>query len=175
MLFSTAPGYTPAGDIMVMALIGTFAILIRFAYIKPSKEFQIYKLILLVLGIAAAVDVFYHVLLVSSVAYPIAVIYLLRFLYHALLFTELPFDIIKFDRSLVIGSKNSPKAETLVAYLAHMFTDMNYSVLYEGIEDEQDEEHCANMFARYLQGYKYSKPIPIEGLFDFLVKEQVVE
>ena len=30
------------------------------------------------------------------------------------------------------------------------------------------------MFARYLQGYKYSKPIPIEGLSDFLVKEQVV-
>lgn len=85
---------------------------------------------------------------------------------------ELPFDIIKFDRSLVIGSKNSPKAETLVDYLAHMFTDMNYSVLYEGIEDEQDEEHCANMFARYLQGYKYFKPI--EGLSEFLIKEQMV-
>lgn len=94
MSLSTTLDYTPVGDILVMALIGTFAILIRFAYIKPNKEFQIYKVILLVLGIAAAVDVFYHVLLVSPVAYPIAVIYLLRFLYHALLFTELVLYII---------------------------------------------------------------------------------
>ena len=38
-----------------MALIGTFAILIRFAYIKPSKEFQIYKVILLVLALITVI------------------------------------------------------------------------------------------------------------------------
>lgn len=83
---------------------------------------------------------------------------------------ELPFDIIKFDRSLVIASGNNAKSETMVTYLAHMFTDMNYSVLYEGIENEKDENLCASMYARYLQGYKYSKPIPIEQLSDFFEK-----
>ncbi len=85
---------------------------------------------------------------------------------------ELPFDIIKFDRSLVIASNNSPKSETMVSYLAQMFTDMNYSVLYEGIENDKDEELCRGMYARYLQGYKYSKPIPIEELSQFFSKKE---
>jgi EAL domain-containing protein (putative c-di-GMP-specific phosphodiesterase class I) len=52
-----------------------------------------------------------------------------------------------------------------------MFTDMNYAVLYEGIEDGVDEDLASRMYARYLQGYKYSKPIPIEDLTNFFVKE----
>ena len=83
---------------------------------------------------------------------------------------ELPFDIIKFDRSLVIAAMNSIKSETIVSYLAHMFSDMNYSVLYEGVETEADEIKCTHMCARYLQGYKYSKPIPIEGLSEYFSK-----
>ena len=83
---------------------------------------------------------------------------------------EIPFDIIKFDRSLVVASRNDPKSETLVSHLAHMFSDLDYDVLYEGVEDDEDEGRCTNMHARYLQGYKYSKPIPIEQLKDFLKK-----
>ena len=83
---------------------------------------------------------------------------------------QLPFDIIKFDRSLVIASNTSTKSKTMVSYMAHMFTDMNYSVLFEGVEDEKDEERCIGMYARYLQGYKYSKPIPIEELTNYFVK-----
>ncbi|MCR5774576.1 MAG: EAL domain-containing protein [Lachnospiraceae bacterium] len=84
---------------------------------------------------------------------------------------ELPFDIIKFDRSLTIASGQDVKLETMVSYLAHMFSDLRYSVLYEGIEDENDEARCMNMCARYLQGYKYSKPVPFEKLTEFFSKE----
>ena len=84
---------------------------------------------------------------------------------------ELPFDIIKFDRSLTVSSGTSIKSETIVSYLAHMFSDMGYAVLYEGVEDETDEDRCMRMCARYLQGYKYSKPIPIEDLADYFLKE----
>lgn len=83
---------------------------------------------------------------------------------------ELPFDIIKFDRSLTIASGVDLKSETMVSYLAHMFSDMEYAVLYEGIEDDNDEERCVRMCAKYLQGYKYSRPIPIEQLRDFFEK-----
>ena len=53
---------------------------------------------------------------------------------------ELPFDIIKFDRSLVLASKTDNRSLKIVENLAHLFDDMNYSVLYEGVEDEQDEK-----------------------------------
>ena len=83
---------------------------------------------------------------------------------------ELPFDIIKFDRSLVIASDKNKRSEDMVASLAHMFSDMQYRVLYEGIENDTDEERCIEMYANYLQGYKYSKPIPIENLTKYFTK-----
>ena len=84
---------------------------------------------------------------------------------------NLPFDIIKFDRSLVIASKEDKRSEEIVSKLAAMFAELQYSVLYEGVEDEADEERCINMYASYLQGYKYSRPIPIENLKDFFSKK----
>lgn len=83
---------------------------------------------------------------------------------------ELPFDIIKFDRSLVTASKTSERSERIVDNLAHMFKDTGFSVLFEGVEDEDDARRCSNMFASYLQGYKYSRPIPIDDLEPFLKK-----
>ncbi|MCR5406605.1 MAG: EAL domain-containing protein [Lachnospiraceae bacterium] len=83
---------------------------------------------------------------------------------------NLPFDIIKFDRSLVIACQDDKRSEEIVGRLAGMFNDLHYAVLYEGIEDENDETRCINMSASYLQGYKYSRPIPIKELRNFFSK-----
>ncbi len=83
---------------------------------------------------------------------------------------ELPFDIIKFDRSLVLASDSDERSEKMVKSLAGMFSELNYSVLYEGIENDGDEKRCINMSASYLQGYKYSRPIPIIELNKFFTK-----
>lgn len=83
---------------------------------------------------------------------------------------ELPFDIIKFDRSLVLASSTDNRSEKMVGSLAEMFSDLNYSVLYEGVETEDDEKRCTELSASYLQGYKYSKPVPIMDLKNFFSK-----
>ena len=88
---------------------------------------------------------------------------------------ELPFDIIKFDRSLVIASASDQKSERMVTHLAQMFSDMNYAVLYEGVETQDDETRCKKMDAKYLQGYKYSRPIPIEKLTEYFRKDDSVK
>lgn len=81
---------------------------------------------------------------------------------------EIPFDIIKFDRSLLIESRRSDSSRYMVSTFASMFNQLKYSILFEGVENENDEESCVSMSAKYLQGYKYSKPIPIEELHTFL-------
>ena len=86
---------------------------------------------------------------------------------------ELPFDIIKFDRSLVLASESEDRSRRMVANLAHMFSEMNYFVLYEGVEQEAEEAMCRGMAANYLQGYKYSKPVPIDELIGYLSREGV--
>ena len=83
---------------------------------------------------------------------------------------ELPFDIIKFDRSMVAASRSDEKVKDMVSHLARMFSDMDYAVLYEGVETEEDEACCIGMSAKYLQGYKYTKPIPIERLTEYFEK-----
>lgn len=84
---------------------------------------------------------------------------------------ELPFDIIKFDRSLVTACSLNNKSEIMVKNMAKMFCKMHLSVLYEGIETEQDIQKCTNMNGEYLQGFHYSKPLPIKEMEQFFEKE----
>lgn len=86
---------------------------------------------------------------------------------------EIPFNIIKFDRSMLIESVKNDSSKFMVSTFANMFNKLNYAVLFEGVEDDNDETHCVNMNARYLQGYKYSRPIPIEQLKNFLKRSAV--
>jgi EAL domain-containing protein (putative c-di-GMP-specific phosphodiesterase class I) len=84
---------------------------------------------------------------------------------------ELPFDIIKFDRALVIASGAEDRSRRMVENLASMFSNMDYSVLYEGVEKDADEAMCKGMSATYLQGFKYSRPTPVVELKDYLSRE----
>ena len=40
-----------------------------------------------------------------------------------------------------------------------------------GIESESDESLCRDMAASYLQGYKFSRPVPIADLRKFLERK----
>lgn len=85
----------------------------------------------------------------------------------------LPIDIIKFDRSLTILASKNDESKFMVGSFSEIFKKADYQILFEGVEDEHDETQCINMNAQYLQGYKYSKPIPIENLKEFLEKPAV--
>lgn len=82
----------------------------------------------------------------------------------------LPIDIIKFDRSLTILASKNDESRFMVGSFSEIFKKADYQILFEGVEDENDENQCIDMDAMYLQGYKYSKPIPIERLEEFLEK-----
>lgn len=82
----------------------------------------------------------------------------------------LPIDIIKFDRSLTLLASKNEESQFMVGSFSEIFKKADYQILFEGVEDEKDEQQCINMNAQYLQGYKYSKPIPIEQLSEFLEK-----
>ena len=82
--------------------------------------------------------------------------------------TNLPIDVIKFDKSLVDSSGYSERSKYLVEGMSSMFHTIGYQLLYEGIETAPDQKRCIGMQAQYLQGYRYSKPIPIEELDDFI-------
>ena len=85
---------------------------------------------------------------------------------------SLPVDVIKFDRSMVLASGEAERSRMMVSNIAHMFSSMNYSVLYEGIEKDSDETMCREMSASYLQGEKYSKPLPVMEMTGYLSRKE---
>ena len=84
---------------------------------------------------------------------------------------ELPFDIIKFDKSMILACGLNERSRRIVHSLANMLAQLDYSVLFEGVESASDETLCESMSASYLQGYKYSKPVPIEKLIGYFEKQ----
>ena len=61
---------------------------------------------------------------------------------EALMRLKLPFDIIKFDRSLVLASQSDKQSEEIVGRLAEMFAELNYYVLYEGVVQTHGTDEC---------------------------------
>ena len=63
---------------------------------------------------------------------------------------------------------DNPKSRTILKHTVTMLNELKLDTIVEGVENEKDEDQCKQMNALYLQGYKYSKPIPIEELTRFL-------
>lgn len=76
-------------------------------------------------------------------------------------------NVIKFDRSLLLLATSSCNGKYVISSFSETFEKMGMEILYEGVETEEQEALCINSNADYLQGYKYSKPIPIEHLREF--------
>jgi EAL domain-containing protein (putative c-di-GMP-specific phosphodiesterase class I) len=83
---------------------------------------------------------------------------------------SLPLDLIKFDRSVTILATENQELFNSIKTLAKVFTDAGMKVLYEGVETDIDVARCVNMYASYLQGYAYAKPIKIEKLSHYFMK-----
>ena len=83
---------------------------------------------------------------------------------------RLKLNVVKFDRSLLLMADDR-EGEFLIKYFSEAFHEMGYEILYEGVENEKMEAFCVASHADYLQGYKYSKPVPIAELASFLSKK----
>ena len=75
-------------------------------------------------------------------------------------------DIIEEEYD-VLANKDE-NSQFILNYFSTAFKNLGYKVLYEGVETDEQETICVNSHADYLQGFKFSKPIPIEELKNFL-------
>jgi len=77
---------------------------------------------------------------------------------------KLPIDELKIDRSFVrdIGTDRNDAAivETIVAMARHL----SLSVVAEGVEEADQERFLTELGTDYLQGYRYSRPMPADAL-----------
>ena len=72
----------------------------------------------------------------------------------------LPIDIVKFDKSLLDSLEvNQEKSMIVYKNLVSLIKDLNFKIVAEGIEKQEQVEFLEFLEIDYVQGYYFSKPI----------------
>jgi EAL domain-containing protein (putative c-di-GMP-specific phosphodiesterase class I) len=80
---------------------------------------------------------------------------------------NLPMDIMKIDRSMLLAAEEDPRAEKILRYVINMGDALGMQVLCEGIETLSQEQLLLDNGCFYGQGYLFGKPMQLD---DFLAK-----
>jgi EAL domain-containing protein (putative c-di-GMP-specific phosphodiesterase class I)/DNA-binding CsgD family transcriptional regulator len=77
---------------------------------------------------------------------------------------QLPFSVIKIDRSFVSDMTTSPDSRAIVKSIIGLAANMNMSTIAEGVETEETAELLEHMEVDALQGYLIARPMPVEAI-----------
>ncbi|HZK20440.1 MAG TPA: GGDEF domain-containing phosphodiesterase [Treponemataceae bacterium] len=83
-------------------------------------------------------------------------------------FMDLPFKMVKLDRSLIVGMENSRKGLVGLEMIVDMFKNMNTEIIAEGIETKSQIELVRNLRVDLIQGYYFARPMPADTFKKFL-------
>lgn len=78
------------------------------------------------------------------------------------LLSAVDFDVLKLDRSMVKDIINNPKAQAIIKSIADICKSMDIQLVAEGIEEEEQLEALRSCGVELVQGFLFSRPIPIE-------------
>lgn len=81
---------------------------------------------------------------------------------------KLPLETIKFDRSVILETLNSPKASMMTQGMVEAFTTSGMPCVAEGIETVFQEERVKILGFKGTQGYLRSKPLTPHDFIIFL-------
>lgn len=81
---------------------------------------------------------------------------------------ELEFDTIKLDKCFFKEDfPNEERGKKIVSGLLEMFQAIGVSVVAEGVETKAQKQELKKMNCELIQGYYYSKPLPVERFEKF--------
>jgi EAL domain-containing protein (putative c-di-GMP-specific phosphodiesterase class I) len=79
---------------------------------------------------------------------------------------ELPVSTVKIDRSFVINIEKDFSDQNTVRFISELANSFSSSVTAEGIETSEMREFLLRFKIKSLQGYYYSKPLPLKEFMD---------
>lgn len=81
---------------------------------------------------------------------------------------KFPLDVLKIDRSFIQQICILDDKQAIVDAIIQMAHRLNMKVVAEGVENKQQVKLLKEMGCDYIQGYYYSKPIPMDELIEFI-------
>lgn len=88
---------------------------------------------------------------------------------------RLPFSVIKVDRSLLFDICRDEKRAIFYESVVETFHKMNYHIVSEGVETQEEMEQISSWGVEMIQGYYFSKPLPEKELLELLKKQDNIE
>ena len=79
---------------------------------------------------------------------------------------ELPVTTVKIDRSFVMNIEQDPSDQKTVRFISELADSFSSSVTAEGIETPEMREFLLRFKIKSLQGFYYSKPLPVDEFMD---------
>jgi diguanylate cyclase (GGDEF)-like protein len=81
-----------------------------------------------------------------------------------------PIDTLKIDKSFVNDITTDPSDKAIVAAITVMAQQLKLEVVAEGVETEAQLEFLRELRCQYVQGYYFSKPLPVDEVLLLLQK-----
>ncbi len=81
---------------------------------------------------------------------------------------EMPVDIVKFDRSMILSFFTNDKTRLMMEYVTKMIKRMNMKIVAEGVEEEYQLKALEELGIDYIQGYYFSKPVTKDEFIQFI-------
>ena len=81
---------------------------------------------------------------------------------------RLPIDEIKIDRTFVEAIRAQREARAIVHAIVALASDLDKDVIAEGVEDDATARLLVSLGCSRMQGYLYSRPVPVEAVGPWL-------
>lgn len=88
---------------------------------------------------------------------------------------QFPIDILKIDRSFIVGIDGDVGKAKLVRGIVNLGRSLHLEVIVEGIERPEQAGELRSMGVRLAQGVLYSRPVSGESMRAALVRGTVAE
>jgi len=81
---------------------------------------------------------------------------------------SIPADFVKIDRSFITNLTEDPRDQALVKAIVSLAHAMGFQVVVEGVETLEQLEFMKPLNCGYIQGFYYSRPLPVAEFRQFL-------
>lgn len=87
--------------------------------------------------------------------------------------SELPIDFLKLDIKFIQNKKENSNSITILDFIISLANKLNMPVIVEGVETEEQLNLLKEMGCQYVQGYYFSKPVPVNEFEKHLKEHEV--
>lgn len=83
---------------------------------------------------------------------------------------DYPIDVVKIDRDILLKT-DTPRGKDLFSGIIALAHSLNMKVICEGVETEEQNSLVSTSGCDYIQGWYYSKPLPLEECESFIKRK----